>query len=99
MNGTNGELAMGKVEKTISSAIERFNKNYGEEIRAELAEVGKESAVVKFSGPVCGGPEAYDYFEDLRVEVESGSNRPFEILHIDKDGGNFLVKFDLKFQR
>ena len=88
---------MNKIEKVLQSAIEKFNKYHSPEVHAELANMEKEFTVIKFSGPACSGCGAYDYFEDLRIEVANKAGNPFDILHIDKDGNNFLVKFDLKW--
>lgn len=90
---------MAKIEKTINSAIEEFNKYHSPEVHAELANVNKEFAIIKFNGPACSGCGAYDYFEDLRIEVENTTGKPFNILKIDEDGSNFLVKFDLKWHK
>lgn len=90
---------MGKIEKIIDSAIGEFNKYHSPEVHAELKNVNKQFAVIKFSGPACSGCGAYDYFEDLRIEVENATGRPFKVLKIDEDGSNFLVKFDLKWQK
>ncbi|MDI6718370.1 MAG: hypothetical protein QMD46_01980 [Methanomicrobiales archaeon] len=57
-------------EGRILQAIEAFNAMRAPEARARLARRSGERVWIEFTGCFCGTCGFYDYFEDLRIELE-----------------------------
>ncbi|HZD44206.1 MAG TPA: hypothetical protein VE134_09145, partial [Methanomicrobiales archaeon] len=60
------------IEETIISAIDAFNGYRNPWAKARLARRSNDAFWVEFSGCFCGTCSFYDYFEDLRHELEEG---------------------------
>jgi len=67
----------------VKAAIEEFNKYRSPEALAKLMDVGEGFAVIGFSGPLCRSCGLYDYFDDLKIELEKKMGGPIEISKIE----------------
>ncbi len=57
-------------EERILEAIQVFNAMRAPEARARLARRSGERFWIEFTGCFCGTCGFFDYFEDLRIELE-----------------------------
>lgn len=81
----------------IRAAIEEFNKYRSPEAVAKLIDASGDLAIVKFSGPFCRGCGLYDYFDDLKIELERELGTEVEVLKIEGGGGeSYLVTYRRK---
>ena len=85
-----------KAEELLVSAIQAFNSYHSPDITAQLVSIDDNTALIRFRSSL---PEknVYDYFEDLRIEVENRTAVPFNILDIKHESDAFLVKFNLAY--
>ena len=67
----------------VKAAIEEFNKYRSPEAVAKLIDVGEGFTVIGFSGPFCRSCGLYDYFDDLKIELEEKMGGPIEISKIE----------------
>ena len=84
------------VKDMLTAAIQAFNSYHSPEVTAQLVSIEEDTALIRFEASV-DEKTIYDYFEDLRIEVENRAAVPFNILDIKRDGDAFVVKFNLAY--
>lgn len=82
----NGDNSEGIAEEFVARAFTEFNKWHGHEAVAELIKLEGPSIVVELSGPFCRTCGLYDYFDDLKFELEKVLGKPLEIAHVNSGG-------------
>lgn len=75
----------------VVRALTEFNKWHGSEAVAELVKLEGPLIVVELSGPFCGTCGLYDYFDDLKLELEKVLGKPLEIAQADSGGDERYV--------
>ncbi|MEM3421784.1 MAG: hypothetical protein QW315_05970 [Candidatus Hadarchaeum sp.] len=70
----------------ISRAFDEFNRWHNPEALAKLTKLDENLIVAELSGPFCRTCGLYDYFDDLKIELEKVVGKPLEILELDSDG-------------
>ena len=75
----------------VVRALTEFNKWHGSEAVAELVKLEGPSIVVELSGPFCRTCGLYDYFDDLKLELEKVLGKPLEIAQADSGGDERYV--------
>lgn len=70
----------------IARAFAKFNKWHGSEAVAELVKLEGPSIVVGLSGPFCRTCGLYDYFDDLKLELEKVLDKQLDITQVDGGG-------------
>lgn len=83
---TNSDNIGGVVRELIIQALAEFNKWHEPEAVAELVELEDSSIVVELSGPFCRTCGLYDYFDDLKLELEEKLGKPLETARVDGCG-------------
>ena len=68
-----------KSRRQAEAAVEEFNKYRSPEAVAKIVEFSKGQATIELSGPFCMSCGVYDYFDDLRIELEKKMGGPIEI--------------------
>ncbi|MFN4133296.1 MAG: hypothetical protein ACK4GQ_02875, partial [Candidatus Hadarchaeales archaeon] len=77
---------------SISEALKEFNRWHGREAIATLIKLEDSSVVAELSGPFCRSCGIYDYFDDLKLELEKVLDKQLEITGIDGgDVDGYLV--------
>ncbi len=62
---------MAKLElDVLEAAIQSFNRYHSPEARAELYQTRNGVVIIKFIGHYCKSCGVYDWFDDLRIEME-----------------------------
>lgn len=85
-----------KMKKIVSSALREFNRWHGAEAIARLISVEKSLIRIELKGPFCRTCGLYDYFDDLRLELEKSLENPVDIAEAEADGDeSFLVVFQV----
>jgi hypothetical protein len=69
----------GNIKAMIERAIKEFNRWHSPEATAGLLSFDGRKLEIEMSGPYCKTCGLYDYFDDLRLELERALNRPIEI--------------------
>jgi len=78
----------------VKAAIEEFNKYRSPEAVAKLVDVGEGFTVIELSGPFCRSCGLYDYFDDLKIELEEKMGCPIEISKIEGgEGEGYLITY------
>ncbi|MGB9623801.1 MAG: hypothetical protein ACPMAQ_02975 [Phycisphaerae bacterium] len=77
--------------KKIGSGIGEFNRYRSPEAVADLIDTEDDKIKVKLSGPFCRTCGVYDYFDDLRMELEKTLNKPLIIARVDDGEGESYV--------
>lgn len=67
----------------VVRALAEFHKWHGSEAVAELVKLEGPSIVVELSGPFCRTCGIYDYFDDLKLELEKVLGKPLKIAKVD----------------
>jgi len=81
----------------VKAAIEEFNKYRSLEAVAKLIDVGEGFTVIELSGPFCRGCGLYDYFDDLKIELEEKVGGPIEISKIEGgESEGYLITYRQK---
>jgi hypothetical protein len=81
----------------VVRALTEFNKWHGAEAIAEFVKLEGSSIVVELSGPFCRTCGFYDYFDDLKIELEKVLDKPLEITQIDSsDAKRYLITYKIK---
>jgi superoxide reductase len=81
----------------IKKGVEEFNRYRSPEATASIADIKGDKIEVKVNGPFCRTCGFYDYFDDLRIELESNIGTNLEIANIEEKGEeNYIVKFTFK---
>jgi len=75
----------------IEDGIGRFNKYMGPEAFANLIDAEDGKIKVRLSGPFCRTCGVYDYFDDLKTELEKTLEKPLTIACVDGDDGDSYV--------
>ncbi|MFQ6130049.1 MAG: hypothetical protein ACE5OT_04500 [Candidatus Hadarchaeaceae archaeon] len=75
----------------VVRAFTEFNKWHGPEAVAELVKLEGPSIVVGLSGPFCRTCGLYDYFDDLKLELEKMLGKPLVIAQVDSGGDERYV--------
>jgi len=75
----------------VARALNEFNKWHGSEAVAELVKLEGPSIVAELSGPFCRTCGLYDYFDDLKLELEKVLEKPLEIIQVDTSVGEHYV--------
>jgi len=75
--GTNG------YKEFVVRALAEFNKWHGSEAIAKLVKLEGPSIIVELSGPFCRTCGLYDYFDDLKLELEKVIRKTLEIAKVD----------------
>lgn len=81
---------------TLERAIETYNEYRSPMATADLLEADRETFLVRFEGPFCRMCCDYDYFEDLRYELDEYGVDPetLEVADIEYVGEEtFAVTF------
>lgn len=81
----------GVAKEFVARAFTEFNKWHGTEAVAELVNLEGPSIVVGLSGPFCRTCGLYDYFDDLKLELEKVLGKPLEIIQVDSGGDERYV--------
>lgn len=81
----------GGAKEFVVRAFTEFNKWHGAEAVAELVKLEVHSIVVGLSGPFCRTCGLYDYFDDLKLELEKVLGKSLEITQVDSDGDERYV--------
>ena len=81
----------------VVRALTEFNKWHGAEAVAEFVKLEGSSLVVELSGPFCRTCGFYDYFDDLKIEIERVLGKSLEIAQIDDSGvERFVITYKIK---
>jgi hypothetical protein len=88
---TDNDSVEGVAEEFVVRAFTEFNKWHGSEAVAKLVKVEGPSIVVELSGPFCRTCGLYDYFDDLKLELEKVLAKPLEIAQVDSGGDERYV--------
>jgi len=72
-----------EARRQAEAAVEEFNKYRSPEAVARLIELGEGQVKIELSGPFCRGCGLYDYFDDLKIELEEKMGGPIEISKIE----------------
>lgn len=78
-------------KELVVRALTEFNKWHSSEAVAELVKLEGPSIVVELSGPFCRSCGIYDYFDDLKLELEKVLEKPLEIAQADIGGNERYV--------
>jgi hypothetical protein len=81
----------------ILAAIEEYNKYHAPEAVAKLIEAGGGHAAIALSGPFCRTCGLYDYFDDLRLELQKKVDEKVKIIEVGSSEEGYLLK--LKWSR
>lgn len=92
---------MSKIKKDfltkIKQGIEEFNRYRSPEAIASIVEIKGNKIKVRVSGPFCRTCGFQDYFDDLKIEIESNVGADLEIVDTKEEGEeSYLVKFAFK---
>lgn len=83
-----------KPRRQVEAAVEEFNKYRSSEVVAKIIEFSEGQATIELSGPFCVSCGVYDYFDDLRIELEKKTNASFEISKIEGgEGEGYLITY------
>jgi len=81
----------------IKKGVEKFNRYRSPEATASIVDIKGDKIEVKVNGPFCRTCGFYDYFDDLRIELESSTGINFEIEDVNEESeDSYIVKFVLK---
>ena len=80
------------IEKTFLKAIDAFNEYRTPWAKARLTRRSGDTIWVEFSGCFCGTCSFYDYFEDLRIELEE-SGLPVALEKVSESDNCMTVEF------
>ncbi|MHC1628038.1 MAG: nucleotidyltransferase domain-containing protein [Candidatus Nezhaarchaeales archaeon] len=83
------------IRNIIEKAIEEYNKYRAPEVEASLVYIGDQEFKVKFSGSFCYTCGFYDYFDDLKIELEDLGLKT-EIKEIEEIPEGAIVTFTVK---
>jgi hypothetical protein len=72
-----------EARRQVKAAVEEFNKYRGSEAVARLIEFSEDQVKIGLSGPFCRSCGLYDYFDDLKMELEDKMGCPIEISKIE----------------
>ena len=85
------------IKELVVLALTEFNKWHGVEAVAELVKLEDPSIIVELSGPFCRTCGFYDYFDDLKLEIEKVLGKPLETAKVDSGGAeHYLVTYKMK---
>jgi len=88
---TDGDNVEGIAKEFVVRAFTEFNKWHGPEAVAGLVKLEGSSIVVELSGPFCRTCGLYDYFDELKLELEKVLSKPLEIAQVDSGGDERYV--------
>lgn len=77
---------IGIARELVIQAFAEFNKWHEPEAVAGLIKLEDSSIVVELSGPFCRTCGLYDYFDDLKLELEEKLGKPLETARVDSCG-------------
>jgi predicted Zn-ribbon and HTH transcriptional regulator len=83
-------------EESVFQALAEFNKWHGAEAVAEIIKLEGPSITVELSGPFCKTCGFYDYFDDLKIEIEKVLGKSLEIAQVRGGGERFVVMYRIK---
>ncbi|MFQ6076773.1 MAG: hypothetical protein ACE5Z5_11670 [Candidatus Bathyarchaeia archaeon] len=61
--------------KSVKRAIDQYNRYRSPEATAKIFKIREGTLTVEFSGPFCETCGVYDWFEDLKYELEAIDQR------------------------
>lgn len=82
------------LKELVLRAIKEYNKYRSPEVTAELLSMGRDTFEVRFTGPFCYSCGYYDYFEDLRLELEELGLRT-KIVEVREIVEGAVVRFEV----
>ena len=83
-----------EARRQAEAAVEEFNKYRSPEAVARLIELGEGQVKIELSGPFCRSCGLYDYFDDLKIELEKKMGGSIEISKIEGgEGEGYLVTY------
>jgi len=83
-----------EARRQAEAAVEEFNKYRSPEAVARLIEFDERHVKIELSGPFCRSCGLYDYFDDLKIELEEKIGGPIEISKIEGgEGVGYLVTY------
>ena len=83
-----------EARRQVEAAVEEFNKYRSPEAVARLIELGEGQVKIELSGPFCRSCGLYDYFDDLKIELEKKMGGSIEISKIEGgEGEGYLVTY------
>jgi len=78
----------------IEDGVGRFNKYMSPEAVANLMDTKDGKIKVRLSGPFCRTCGVYDYFDDLKMELEKTLEKPLAIARVDGgDGDSYVITY------
>jgi predicted Zn-ribbon and HTH transcriptional regulator len=84
------------LKKLIKKGVDEFNKYKSPEAIASIVDINNEIKI-KMSGPFCRSCGFQDYFDDLKIELESSTGLNLDIVGINEvNEESYIVKFALK---
>lgn len=78
-------------DELVKESLQEFNRYMSPEAVAVLIDIKNDKIKVKLDGPFCRTCGVYDYFDDLKSELEKTLDRPLTIARIDGDGEDSYV--------
>jgi hypothetical protein len=83
-----------EARREVEAAVEEFNKYRSPEAVAKIIEFSEGQVTIELSGPFCRGCGLYDYFDDLKIELERKVGGPMEISKIGGgEGVGYIVTY------
>jgi len=88
---TNSDNIEEVIKGYVFQAFTEFNKWHEPEAVAELVKLEGPAIVVELSGPFCRTCGLYDYFDDLKFELEKVLGKSLEIAQVNSGGDERYV--------
>lgn len=83
-----------RIEAKVKQGLAEFNRWHGPEAMAELVGFDKGWILAQLSGPFCRTCGLYDYFDDLKVELEKTLQKRLKVARVESGGGErYLVTY------
>jgi hypothetical protein len=82
--------------KTIRRVINNYNRYRMPLVEASLIGTKRNRIILRFSGDFCATCGFYDYFDDLKFQLQTETGHPVKIQEIiDKGDGNYTAIFSV----
>jgi hypothetical protein len=79
--------------KEIEKAVEEFNEYRSPEAVASIISIKDNEVKIKLSGPFCKTCGVYDYFDDLKIKLESFTGLNFKMEVVSENDDSYIIKF------
>jgi hypothetical protein len=79
----------------ILKAFAQFNKWHEPESIAKLINLEGSLIAAELSGPFCRTCGVYDYFDDLKIELEEVLDKQLEVAQVDVGCGRYFVTYKI----